>query len=230
MGSKHAGIHLRYEDSGEVLARLKKEFSRKKGPSKKDQAAMAIIRAFAEKNISAIADEQERAEKEAVLAQIMGEAQRNMEDGDPAVIVLQPHFVSIYWYDHIRCENLGEELARYAALCGVPALGAAVYDDTNFQICAACDVGSDTARHCAGQYWFDYDDVQSADPAELCSILDADFLLPALRETLSQPDGEAMAGCFERLTGLPILMDEALCREKQLRELHRWENAVVFQA
>lgn len=230
MGSKHASIHLRCDDSTRVLACLKKEFGKKKGPSKKDLVAMEIIKAFANKNISAIADDRERAEQEAFFAQILGEAQRNMENGEPAVIVVRPHFVSIYWYDHIRAENLGEELAHYAAICKVPALGAAVYDDTNFQICGACGVGSDQARLCAGQYWFDYDDVQSVDPAELCSILDAEFLLPALRETLSQTDGEAMAGCFEKLTGLPILMDETLCREEQLRELHRWGNAVVFQA
>ena len=230
MGSKHASVHLRCDNSAAVLACLKKEFGRKKGPSKKDLAAMEIIKAFAHKNISAITDDQERAEKEAVLAQIMGQAQRDMEGGAPAVIVLRERFVSIYWYDHIRAENLGEELAHYAAVCSVPALGVAVYDDTNFQICAACGVGSEHTRQCAGQYWFDYGDVQPADPAELCSILDAEFLLPALTETLSQPDGEAMAARFEERTGLPILMDEELCREEQLQELHRWGGAVVFRA
>lgn len=232
MGSKHAGIHLRCEDSTAVLACLKKEFSKKKGPSTKDLAAIAIIEAFARKNINSIADDRERAEKEADMARIMEQARIDMSGGDPAVIVLREHFVSVYWYDHIRPENLGEELAHYAVLCGVPALGAAVYDDSNFQICAVRDVDVESyqARRCVGQYWFDYDDVQPADPAELCAILDADFLLPALTEALSQTDGEAMADCFEARTGLPILMDEGLCRTEQMRELHRWDGAVVFQA
>lgn len=232
MGSKHAGVHLRCEDSAAVLACLKKEFSKKKGPSKKDLAAMAIIETFARQNISSIAGDRERAEQEADLARFMEQARIDMSGGDPAVLVLREHFVSVYWYDHIRPENLGEELAHYAVLCGVPALGAAVYDDSNFQICAVhdVDVESGQARRCVGQYWFDYDDVQPADPAELCAILDADFLLPALTEALSQPNGEAMADCFEARTGLPLLMDEDLCRAEHLQELHHWGGAVVFQA
>ncbi len=39
-----------------------------------------------------------------------------------------------------------------------------------------------------------------------------------------------MAGCFEAAAGLPIFMDEDLCRGRQMRELHRRGGAVVFQA
>lgn len=35
MGSKHASIHLRCDDSSDVLTKLKKEFGKKQGPTKK---------------------------------------------------------------------------------------------------------------------------------------------------------------------------------------------------
>lgn len=55
MGSKHAGIHLRCDDSSAVLEKLKKEFGgKKKGPDLKE-----------------------------------------MNDGENAVIVVHPRFVSI---------------------------------------------------------------------------------------------------------------------------------------
>ena len=79
MGSKHASVHLRCEDSAEVLAKLKKEFRKKKGPSKKDLLAMEIIKAFAKKNISEISDPNEKAEKEAVQKRQVYEQQQNIK-------------------------------------------------------------------------------------------------------------------------------------------------------
>ena len=127
MGSKHAGVHLRCDDSSQVLAKLKKEFRGRKEPDKKDLLALEIIKAFAEQNVGAITDPAEKAEKELQLAEFMEQSRRKMGAGEPAVIVVRRHFVSIYWYDHIRIENLEEKMLEYAYLCGVPAMGAVVY-------------------------------------------------------------------------------------------------------
>ena len=230
MGSKHAGIHLRCDDSTEILAKLKKEFNKKKGPSKKDLAALEIIKAFANKNISAIADPAEKAEKEAVLSWVIDQGLKEMGAGDPAVIVVRKHFVSLYWYDHIRNENLRDEMLEYAHMCGVPAMGVGIYDDTNFSICAACDVGKPDARGCMGEYLFDYMDITPVKAEDICDMIDAPFLLEPLEKVLSADDGEAMATAFEEETGLPILMCAEECKASGMKELFRWASAVVYSA
>jgi len=228
MGSKHASVHLRCEDSAEVLAKLKKEFRKKKGPSKKDLLAMEIIKAFAKKNISEISDPNEKAEKEAVLAQVMNDAHRDMGQGDPAVIVVRDHFVSVYWYDHIRIENLREEMMEYAYLCGVPALGVGLYDDTNFSIYAVCNAGKTDVRGARGEYLFDYEDITEVEAEDVCDIVNAPFYLEGLQKALAADDGETMAALFEEGTGLPILMSDDECREYGMKLLHQWGGAVVY--
>lgn len=108
--------------------------------------AMEIIRAFANTNISAIVDPQEKAEKELLLADIMKQAEIDMGAKEPATIVVREHFVSIYWYDNIRSENLQQETLNYSADHKLPALGVAVYDDTNFQLYTVRDIGTPQAK------------------------------------------------------------------------------------
>lgn len=229
MGAKHAGVHLRCDDSNAVLPKLKREFGEKKtGPSKKDVAAMEIIKAIARKNIAEIADPTEKAEKNAFIEQIMRNAQRDMMAGDPAVIVVREHFVSIYWYDHIRSENLSQEMLEYAAVCGVPAMGVSVYDDANFTLCAVCNAGMPDAHGCRGEYLFDYDDITPVEAEAVCDTINAPFLLEALKKTLSCGDGERMAAVFEEETGILIFMDETECKKSGMKELYKWGNAAVF--
>lgn len=91
MGSKHAGIHLRCDDSSAVLEKLKKEFGgKKKGPDLKDKLMMKILRSFAEKNIREISDPKEKERKKAELESIMENACKEMNDGENAVIVVHP--------------------------------------------------------------------------------------------------------------------------------------------
>ena len=228
MGSKHAGIHLRCDDSAEVLAKLKKVFVKKKGPSQKDVMALELIKTFAMRNISAITDPAEKAEKVAELSQVLDRGLKEMESGEPAVIVVRRHFVSIYWYDHIRNENLREEMLEYAQMCGVPALGVGIYDDANFSIYAVCNAGEPDAQSCQGTYFFDYDDITPVKAEDICGTIDAPFFMDALQKVLSGDDGETMAAAFEQETGLPIMMYEEDCRESQLRLLCRRDNAVVY--
>lgn len=228
MGSKHAGIHLRCDDSAEVLARLKEAFSRKKGPGKEELMAFEMIKAFAMKNISAITDCAERAEKEAEVSRVLDLGLKELESGDPAVVVVRRHFVSIYWYDHIRNENLREKMLEYAQMCGVPALGVGIYDDNNFSIYAVCGAGKPDARSCRGTYFFDYEDITPVEAEDICGTVDTPFFREALGKALSADDGETMAAVFEQETGLPIMMYEEDCREGRLRPLCRWDNAVVY--
>ncbi len=229
MGAKHASVHLRCDDETIVLEKLKGKFDREKArPAKKDLLAMELIKAIASKNVAKISDPAEKAEKKAILSQIMGQAKKDMEAGDPAVIAVREHFVSIYWYDHIRIDNLYQEMMDYAALCGVPAMGVGIYDDTNFYLYAVRNAKTPKACGCRGEYLFDYDDITPVTAGEVCRIIDAPFLLEAFHKTLSCSDGENMASVFEEETELPILMGEAACKSSGMRELERWKNAVVF--
>lgn len=124
MGAKHAGIHLRCDDSSAILPALKRAFgAKKKAPGKREAAAMELILSLARKNLAETVDPAERAQKSLAFEQLMANAQMDMATDAPATIVIREHFVSVYWYDHIRAENLSDELLEYAALCGVPAMG-----------------------------------------------------------------------------------------------------------
>ncbi|MCD7992846.1 MAG: hypothetical protein LUK37_14150 [Clostridia bacterium] len=190
--------------------------------------ALELIKAFAKKNISDITDPIEKAEKEAILSQVMDKALKDMASGEPATIVVRQHFISIYWYDHIRSENLQEELKKYAHMSGVPAMGVGIYDDTNFSIYAVCNIGEPNARGFKGDYLFDFNDITPVAAEDICDTVDAPFLLDALQETLSKDEGGLMAHTFEQRTGLPILMFDEDCKEKCLQTLYQWSNATVY--
>lgn len=228
MGAKHAGVHVRCNDSARILAVLEKEFGREIGPEKEDLAAMEMIAAVAKKNINSIADSGEKSQKEAMLSRLMLQTQQEMREGEPAVVVVREHFVSIYWYDHIRVENLCPQTSKYSALCGVPAMGVGVYDDTNFSIYAICNANMPNMQSVLGEYLFDYEDISPVEAGRVCEIMDAPFMQNGLHKALACDEGEAMAATFEQETGLPILMDEGRCRACGMEELCHWSSAVVF--
>jgi len=229
VGAKHASIHLRCDDEKRVLERLERKFNKKNaGFTRQDAAAMLLIKAVAGKNIAQIKDTAKKAEGKRILDQVLNQAKKDMLAGNTAVIVVWKHFVSIYWYDHIRVENLSQEMSEYALLCGVPAMGVGLYDDTDFSLYAIGDAG--TAKACIhkGEYWFSHDHVVPVEPEAICNTIDAPFLLQPLRETLSCNDGESMANAFEEKTRIPIMLDERACKEIGMKQWIQWENAAVF--
>lgn len=231
MGLKHAGIHLRCDDSSAVLEKLKKEFGgKKKDPDLKDKLMMKILRSFAEKNIREISDPKEKERKKAELESIMENACKEMNDGENAVIVVHPRFVSIYWYDRIRPENMQDKLTEYSFISGMPAVGAAIYDDANFLIYAVCNAGTPQVYICRGEYIFDYDDISPINADEICDTICAPFLLEGLKKALSCDDGDAMAQMFETETGLHIYADKVFCETSGMKKLYEWTNATVFLA
>lgn len=225
MGSRYASIHLRCDDSTEVLALLAEAFGKKKLFGEENSFVMDTIRAYADK----IGDPKEKAEKEAALAQLMQKAQSRFPARDSAAIVVREHFVSIYWYDHIRIENLQGYLLKYAALCNVSALGVSLFDDTNFSIYAVRNAGKKEVKGCKGVYMFDYDDINPVRAEDICNILYTPFYLEGLKKTLRAQDGETMAETFEKETGLPLYMDIDLCNQYAMKKLYVWKYATVFQ-
>lgn len=228
MGSKHASVHIRCDDYEYVLSILKKKFNKKSAPNKKDLFVLEFIKAVANSNIDKITDKAEKAEKLSVLEDIIGRATEDMGNSEPAVIVVRPYFVSVYWYDHIRSENLATEAVEYSSLCNAPVLGVAVYDDSNFQIYAVSCMKGEPSRGCKGEYFFDHNDITTVAAEEVCDIVNTPFWLSELTDTLSLKDGENMVASFEDKTGIIIFMNDDFCMEQQFQLLHSWTNGKVY--
>ncbi len=229
MGSKHASIHIRCDNSEEVISTLEKKFNKKLAANKQDLLALELLKNIANNTINGILDEGEKAEKQAAFESIMRNASRDIANVEPAVLVVRKHFVSVYWYDHIRSENLEREAIEYSHLCRAPVLGVAVYDDTNFQIYAVSNLKGQAPLQCKGEYFFDYDDISPVAAEEVCNLMHAPFLLVPLEHALSLQDGESMVDSFETGTGILVFMWDDFCKEQNYEVLHQWEGATVYR-
>lgn len=224
MGTKAAGIHFFIQTPDKLLPKLKRIFNKRHGPGVKEREMMALLRAMAEKNIrETSSDDEELAAKTAQLDGAMAKAFREAGE-ERAVIVLRHGAVSLYWYDHIRTENLEDETKKYARDLGVHALGLGVYDDTNAVMCATD--GIDSYR---GFYWFDEDDIEPADPEVLCALLDAEDKTLAVAEALQYHDTEPMIRALEQIFGIELVMSADECREKCMEEIASLPGADVFR-
>ena len=237
MGSKHASIHLRCDDSAALIEKIKKEFDQKETflekEEKHDAMVLDMARKFMKNECAEIADEKERAAKEAkfedglaLLSDIMQKTRKNSGKREKAAIIVGEKFVSVYWYDVIRSDNLKEEVLEYAQKYQLPVLGVAAYDDTNFQIYA---VSADEATPgCFGEYWFDEDDITPVRAEDICSILRTPFWLGGFRRLLACGAGMQMQEVFEAETGMEIFASEELCEAWGLKEICQLEMAAVF--
>ena len=230
MGSKHASIHFRSDTPDSLIPILKKLFDKKPKPDIHSIWAMKLIEAEAQGNINKITDEKEKNEKQTQLDIILNKARNDMDDSEKALIVMRERFVSLYWYDHIRNDNLDQMLFKYAGKTKTPALGVGVYDNSNFIIYAIRDAGRQSAEQAHGTYWFDNDDIKPVEATELTRIIEAEFLHNALEKTLSCEDGETMAETFEESTGLMILLDTEYCIEIGMTKIAEWGGADLFRA
>ncbi len=224
MGTKVAGIHFLTREPAKLLPELERKFGKAPEPGDRDRAMMALLRSMAEKEIrETSSDEKERAEKTALLDAAMEKAFREAEE-DRAVMVLRPGAVSLYWYGHIRTENMEREAKEYAKALGVPVLGLGVYDDTNAVLCAA-----DGQSVCRGLYWFDEDDVEPADPAAFCTLLGCEDRTEAVVEALQHREAEPMVRALEKIFGIDLYLDADMCRERRCEEIASWPGADVFR-
>ncbi len=225
MGAKIAGFHFLTGEPDKLLPKLKRKFNKQPGPSEKDLGMMALLRAMAEGNIRKTAsDEGERAAKQAQLDAFMANAFREVGE-ERAVLVLRPGAVSLYWYDHIRTENLGQEAKKYAKSLGVPALGLGLYDDDDVILCATD--GKVVQR---GFYWFGEEDIEPAVPAALCATLGLPDKESAVAEALQYQDAEAMVQALEQIFGVELYVDAEECRRAGREEIATWPGADVFRA
>ncbi len=225
MGAKIAGIHFLTPEPDKLLPKLKRKFNKAPGPSEKDLGMLALLRAMAEGNIRKTAsDEGERAAKQAKLDAFMANAFREAGE-ERAVLVLRPGAVSLYWYDQIRTENLGQEAKKYAKSLGVPALGLGLYDDDDVILCA-----TDGKEVQQGFYWFAEEDVEPADPAALCALLGAADKTPAVAEALGYQEAEPMIQALEQIFGVELCLSANDCRGRGHEDVAAWPGADVFRA
>lgn len=149
------------------------------------------------------------------------------EENEKALLIVREHFVSLY-APQIRMETLERELSKFAKLTAVSTLGIAVFDDNNVVIEAGRVVVGETMRRCRGSYWFDEEDIQPADPTQICEILNAPFLRGAMEKILACEEGDEMAQMFEEETGLDIYSDCDICEDSGMQLQDIWNGADVY--
>lgn len=191
------------------------------------EAALGLLQQVLAQQLPQLDAEQQRAGN-AVLAEFQaGLADRENRE-DPAIVVVRPHFVSLYWYDHIRSENLEEVAWNFSRRCRVPVLGLCRFDLEDVQLCAVRNAGVPEADTCRGDYFFNEKDIQPVAAEDLCRILEMPALQKGLAEALACPDGEEMAETLEKVLGLPIYLNEARLSDAGKTPRERWWKTLVY--
>lgn len=227
MGSRDASLHLRCEDAGVLLPRLRAMLDDPACWREEMEAALGLLQQVLAQQLPQLDAEQQRAGN-AVLAEFQeGLADRENRE-DPAIVVVRPHFVSLYWYDHIRSENLEEVAWNFSRRCRVPVLGLCRFDLEDVQLCAVCNAGVPEADTCRGDYFFNEKDIQPVAAEDLCRILEMPALQKGLAEALACPDGEEMAETLEKVLGLPIYLNEARLSDAGKTPRERWWKTLVY--
>lgn len=227
MGSRDASLHLRCEDAGVLLPRLRAMLDDPACWREEMEAALGLLQQVLAQQLPQLDAEKQRAGN-AVLAEFQeGLADRESRE-DPAIVVVRPHFVSLYWYDHIRSENLEEVAWNFSRRCRVPVLGLCRFDLEDVQLCAVRNAGVPEADTCRGDYFFNEKDIQPVAAEDLCRILEMPALQKGLAEALACPDGEEMAETLEKVLGLPIYLNEARLSDAGKTPRERWWKTLVY--
>lgn len=227
MGSREASLHLRCENSGALLPRLRALLDDPASWTEEREEMLGVLRQVMERQLPQL-DEEKQQMGRAALDNLQADLEDWETREDPAIVVVRPHFVSVYWYDHIRSENLEEQAWNFSRRCRTPVLGLCRLDLPDLQICGVRNAGVPEADTCTGEYYFNEKDIQPVEAEELCRILEAPFLQDGVVEALACPDGEAMADTLEKALGLPIYQNERMLSAAGKTARERWRNTLVY--
>lgn len=228
MGSRDASLHLRCEDAGVLLPRLRAMLDDPACWREEMEEALGLLQQVLERQLPQL-----DAEKQSAGNAVLAEFQAGLADWesreDPAIVVVRPHFVSLYWYDHIRSENLEEVAWNFSRRCRVPVLGLCRFDLADVQLCAVRNAGVPEADTCRGDYFFNEKDIQPVAAEDLCRILEMPSLQDGVAEALACPDGEEMAETLEKVLGLPIYLNETRLSDAGKTPRERWWKTLVYE-
>ena len=161
-----ASLYFRIENDTDLhtlLQTLEAEFSAAPALDDQTRNQLGLLGSLLQKNMDGEHTPAQRAVQQAQLRQLAGSMPlQSMASGEKALLVHQGDFAALYWGDRIRTDNLDEQVRRYAALTGLPVLGIGVYLGCNLTLCAA-----DSEQDCEAYYWFEEDEIQPGDGAEL---------------------------------------------------------------
>lgn len=222
-----ASLYFRIENDTDLhtlLQTLEAEFSAAPALDDQTRNQLGLLGSLLQKNMDGEHTPAQRAVQQAQLRQLAGSMPlQSMASGEKALLVQQGDFAALYWGDRIRTDNLDEQVRRYAALTGLPVLGIGVYLDFNLTLCAA-----DGEQDCEAYYWFEEDEIQPGDGAELCEVLH-------LPETAAAPLDDAFdAEALPQLTsGLEAALGIALSPDSLLPRLGsaaaEWPGASFYK-
>lgn len=210
-------------DAKALLQTLQPEFSQ---PLQADAQALnqlGLLGSLLQQNMDSLADPAQRAAQQAQLRQLAGNMPLcSLANSEKALLVQQNGFVSLFWGDQIRSDNLNEQVRRYAALTGLPVLGTALYQGENLTLYALS--GTQEAE---AYYWFAQDEIQPGDGQELAALLQ---LPPRAADALDDAfDAETLPDLLEGLqTALGISVVTPPCAETLGAPAVQWPGADVY--
>lgn len=227
MGSREASLHLRCEDRGTLLPKLKTLLDDPSFWREETEDLLGLLGQVFEQQLPQLDERKQRAGK-ALLDNLRTGLDDWEQREDPAIVVVRPHFVSLYWYDHIRSENLEEQAWNFGRRCRVPVLGVCRFDICDLQLCGVRNAGCPEAVTCRGDYYFNEHDIQPVDAGELCRILEAPFLQEGVAAALACSDGEGMAQMLEKALKMPIYLNERMLSAEGKRPTECWRKTLVY--
>ncbi len=225
MAGNLAGIHFIAQQPERLLVLMENLFAKVRKPTKQEEKALLLLEGIARKNLAAM-DEATSMEKNEKLKQLIETAKGKIIMIEKAVLVIRQGFLSLYWHDRIRVENLKEMMLEYS-LKSSTTLGVGVYDNNNVFFCAVNPWSSEV---CSGTYWFDEGDVQPANAQKISAVLNCSDLTAPFGHVFSCSNGKVMAETFEKETGIQIYLDESFCKQLGFVKYSEWPLAVIYDA
>lgn len=199
-----ASLYFRVKDPAALkalLTKLEAEFAQAPQIDEKARNQLGLLGSLLQKNMDTLADPAQREASRAQLRQLAGNMPlQSMASGEKALLVQQGNFVSLFWGDRIRSDNLDEQTRRYAALSGLPVLGIGTYQEANLTLYAV-----NGEQESEAYYWFEQDEIQPGDGAELCELLGLpQETAPALEHAFDAETLEELTHRLQKALGITL--------------------------
>lgn len=208
-------IHFRTNDPSYLLPLLETEFSSAPHPDERSRRQLELLGSLLQENLQLLSD----SSRQTQLRQLADTVSLQAAGSEKALLVITERFVSLYWGDRIRTDNLDEQVSYYSRLSGLPVLGLGVHGGGNLVLQAVCG-----RQELQAYYWFASDDLQPCSGSELAELLQLPAEIAAPLD--SALGGETLEDILSPLeAALGITVEEPLSLGKP--ELV-WPGAVLY--
>lgn len=124
-----------------------------------------------------------------------------VKDGEKPIIIYGKDYISIYWYDVIRNENVNALADSVFKEIGIPVLGTGIFDGDQVTLYAVSKDNEGKIRKAEGSYYFGAC-IEPVDADELCEIFDIADLKEQMEDVLNAEDADEMADRLKKKIGI----------------------------